>query len=532
MELRRLDRGLIAAGPAPLEASAPVPALRLSRSAAPLLALTGLAAVVRFADLGGQSYWFDEAHTVWLLHHPLGSMVGHLAQTETTPPLYFIVAWLWVHVFGYGEAGLRSLSAVAGVLTVPVAYAVGVTWRSRRAGLILAALTACSPVLIWYSQEARAYACMVLLTSVALLAFVHLRAQPSRGWAITWAIAAMLAMGTHYYAALALIPQAVWLLYRLRTNRIVRLAVELAGAASALLIPLLLMQISYLSRYDWFKLIPLATRAVEVPVTFVAGPSAIGGPWLAVAGGACVLVAIGLVLARADPPERRAVAFIARLVLAGTGVVLALILLGFDQLDYRNLLALWLPAALVITGGLSLRRAGRTGVAVAAALCLLGLASAVGVAAESNRQRPDWRAVARVLSADGTRAAYMVDGCHLLPLSVYVPGLRFAPAPGVPVPEVDVITAAGQDNWTAVLRADSYVQCRPTAPGQVVPRQLGQLRERGGPVHIGLFTVTRLTSARPDRISRSSFAAAGLPGALLVIGPGSASAPSDASIAP
>ena len=38
------------------------------------------------------------------------------------PPLYYLLAWVWAEVSGLGAVGLRSLSALAGVATVPVAY--------------------------------------------------------------------------------------------------------------------------------------------------------------------------------------------------------------------------------------------------------------------------------------------------------------------------------------------------------------------------------------------------------------------------
>ena len=95
---------------------------------------------------------------------------------------------MWARVFGYGEAGLRSLSALAGVATVPVAYGAARKLISTRAGLIAAALTACNPLLIWYSQEARSYSLLVLLTAVALLAFAHARANPTPRALIAWTI--------------------------------------------------------------------------------------------------------------------------------------------------------------------------------------------------------------------------------------------------------------------------------------------------------------------------------------------------------
>jgi len=134
-----------------------------------VIGLTAGAGVLRFYGLARQGFWFDEASTALLVHLSPGQMLGLIPQTESTPPLYYLVAWIWTRGFGFGEAGLRSLSALAGVLVVPVAYGAAARLLGHRAGLIAAALTACNPLLIWYSQEARSYELLVLLTGVALL---------------------------------------------------------------------------------------------------------------------------------------------------------------------------------------------------------------------------------------------------------------------------------------------------------------------------------------------------------------------------
>src|SRR5215210_2178900 len=100
-----------------------------------LVAITGLAATVRFAALGGQSLWLDE----WLTHgytelglRDLGSVLWNY---EPHPPLYFASVWSWTQVFGNDEAGLRSLSALFGSASVPVAYAAARTRFPTRVAL-------------------------------------------------------------------------------------------------------------------------------------------------------------------------------------------------------------------------------------------------------------------------------------------------------------------------------------------------------------------------------------------------------------
>ena len=81
--------------------------------------LTVLAAVLRFTRLAHQGFWFDEANTAADVHFSPGKMLGLLPQNETTPPLFYCVAWVWARVFGFGEFALRSLPALAGVARVP-----------------------------------------------------------------------------------------------------------------------------------------------------------------------------------------------------------------------------------------------------------------------------------------------------------------------------------------------------------------------------------------------------------------------------
>src|SRR6266571_2240372 len=100
-----------------------------------LVGLTTLAAILRFSTLSLQSYWHDEAVTAARILRPgLGAVLHAVARSESTPPLYYVLAWIWSKLFGTGEAGLRSLSAVFGTLTVPVAYALGARLASKRVG--------------------------------------------------------------------------------------------------------------------------------------------------------------------------------------------------------------------------------------------------------------------------------------------------------------------------------------------------------------------------------------------------------------
>src|SRR3954451_5237853 len=93
-------------------------------------------ALLRFLTLDAQSYWLDEAATVNLVRKGFGDMISGVSGGESPPPLFYIVAWVWAKVFGTGEVGLRSLSALVGTATIPLAYVLGRHVGGRRTGLV------------------------------------------------------------------------------------------------------------------------------------------------------------------------------------------------------------------------------------------------------------------------------------------------------------------------------------------------------------------------------------------------------------
>src|SRR4051812_24719358 len=115
---------------------------RIDPATVGLLLVVAAAAALRFATIADQSYWYDEALTVELVRSSFGGMLAGVHAHEGEPPLYFMLAWGWTRVFGYGEAGLRSLSALLGVLTVPVAFAAARTLVGLRTAIVTAALVA------------------------------------------------------------------------------------------------------------------------------------------------------------------------------------------------------------------------------------------------------------------------------------------------------------------------------------------------------------------------------------------------------
>jgi hypothetical protein len=470
--------------------------------------LTVLGAVLRFVGIGHQGFWFDEGNTALLVHFSPGKMIGLIPQTESTPPLYYCVAWVWARIFGYGEVGLRSLSAVAGVLTIPVAFAAADKLVSRRAGVIAAALTACNPLLIWYSQEARSYSLLVFLTAVALLAFAYAKETPTRGVLAAWVIASALALATHYYAVLAIIPQAIWLLAAQWYRRRVQVAIAVVGLCGLALIPLALSQNST-GNASWIAPIPLGSRLGQLIPQFLMGTGAPIPDVLEPIAAAMVVVSLALLAFRSDQLERRGALAAGAMALGGLVLNLILVAGGIDDLITRNVIALWLPAAIMVAGGLGARRSGVIGILATLVLCATGVTAAIGVASDRKLQRPDWRGVARVLgvrpTTDGHGRVILVQHYRdLLPLSLYLPGLKFWRQGGrQTTTEIDVISIGAPRVklcwWGAACNLS------PSAMQSSYPiHGFHQLWIR----HAYQFTIMRLVASRPVTVSEADMAGA------------------------
>ena len=401
-----------------------------------LVALILLGAGLRFATLDLQSYWYDEAVTVGLVRMDLPGMLSAIYRHESTPPLYYVLAWGWCKLFGSGEVGLRSLSALFGTASIPVFYAAAKELVSRNVGLAVAALAAVNPLLVWYSQEARAYALLTLLGGLSLLFFARLTRRMDRRSLALWALFSALALATHYFAVFLVVPEAAWLVWR-RAGREVAVGVGAVAAVAIALLPLALHQQS-LDLASFIRGEPLGYRLARAPKQFLVGFDA---PLeVAAAVVAAVVALAGLVVAAVRLRDRLGVRVAGGLAIAGIAIPFLLALVGVDYFETRNLLPIWLPFTVAVAAGL-LAGAARAGVAAVAVLAVLGAIAVISIDVTPNWRRDDWRGAARALGkADQLRALVVTPGNGGVPLRLYRRGLSVMAPGGISVHQIALVS--------------------------------------------------------------------------------------------
>ncbi len=411
---------------------------------AALIGILLLGAALRFATISQQSYRYDEAVTAGRILQPsLFSTLSAVTHSESTPPLYYAVAWLWSRPFGTGEAWLRSLSALAGIASILVVYLAAVALPlPRRAGLIAAAAVAVSPVLVWFSQDARAYSLVFLLTALSFLFFARARRGGGRRDLAWWAVLSALAIATHYFAGFVVAGEAALLLLG-GNRRAVLVAVLAVLLAAAALAPIAIAQ-SELGHADWIAKQPLPERIERAGAKLVGADTGAEhgglqpGPIPLVVALGLGLASLALLLWRGDSGERRGAGVAAIVGGVAVGLPLALAAFGFDYLDGRNLLPAFVPLIVLIAAGFGVRRAG-PGLALAAAFCSCSLLFTLEIDRLPRLQREDLRnAAAQVGTLGPGMAVVTIRHVANVPLQYYL-GAETARRGPLSLREIDLV---------------------------------------------------------------------------------------------
>ena len=137
-----------------------------------------------FVQLDRSSLWYDELFTAWVTSADASPahVLGRIA-TDLHPPLYYLSTYVWSLLFGTGDAGLRSYSAVCAVAMIAVLFFALKPVLSLQGRLVVAALATGSRDWFYMAQNARSYALCLLLGAVLLwLAVELLRDRGTRLW--------------------------------------------------------------------------------------------------------------------------------------------------------------------------------------------------------------------------------------------------------------------------------------------------------------------------------------------------------------
>ncbi|MGC9398831.1 MAG: glycosyltransferase family 39 protein [Anaerolineae bacterium] len=132
-----------------------------------LLAALLLAAALRFYRLDAQSFWNDEGNSARLVERSPALIIKG-ASADVHPPGYYLLLHGWRIFTGDSEFALRSFSVFCGLLSVALTAALGQRLGGPWTALGAAYALAVHPLALYYSQEARMYGLLGLVSAATL----------------------------------------------------------------------------------------------------------------------------------------------------------------------------------------------------------------------------------------------------------------------------------------------------------------------------------------------------------------------------
>jgi cellulose synthase/poly-beta-1,6-N-acetylglucosamine synthase-like glycosyltransferase len=172
-----------------------------------LLAIAGIALVLRLLFLGQDSFWGDEILSVGRAQLSWEAFREFMQDGVPAMALYYILLHFWV-LLGDSEFMVRLLSVIFSVATVPLVYFLGKRLFDAKVGLIAALLLSVNAFHIQYAQEARSYSMLVLLVTLSSLFLIRSIQRPSLGNWAGYTASAIMAVYTHPFALLVLVAHA------------------------------------------------------------------------------------------------------------------------------------------------------------------------------------------------------------------------------------------------------------------------------------------------------------------------------------
>ena len=413
---------------------------------AALVAIVAAGAVLRTVSIDAEALWGDEALSLVLAHWPVAEMA--LRPSDPTPFLYYGIHKLLLGG-DVSAAAARSISLACGLAAIPLVYAAGRLCFGRTAALAAAALLAVWGPHIDYSQEARAYALLFLLTLASATALLwwfaeavreeqrRIAGAPSRRIALAcFALTTSLSFYTHltaiFWIALAL-QILISVTMRTEARRYLREAGAALVAMALLAMPGLVRLTREMAAPDAFHWLaqagPAEFAATAADILLPFGGGGLATPLQIAAGAALLFLLVARRAALRSLFARNAAA--APVILALLALPLIVWLAGYALRPiFMPRTALYgAPGAILLIAGALRLLSGRAFAAGAAGAVALAFSQPLLIG--TVRDKEDWRGAVAALGAR-VRPGDLVIACP----SWKFPALRHAAARPLPAPVV------------------------------------------------------------------------------------------------
>jgi len=178
--------------------------------------------ILRLYDLHKESLWLDEIYGgILSAKQSIAFLLN--PNIDVAVNTYHIILHYWMQIFGQSEFSVRFPALIFGVLSIFMIYKVGKITFNQEIGLLSALILAISPFQVHYSQEARSYSLLMLLSLVSIYYFVKFMRSNNKKDIGIYIVSTLMGIYTHYFIFFLLIFQNIYFfIYNNKNKKLVK----------------------------------------------------------------------------------------------------------------------------------------------------------------------------------------------------------------------------------------------------------------------------------------------------------------------
>lgn len=169
------------------------------------------AAILLFVNLGGKAYWSDEIFSLPKIDNP--KVVIYQSSFDVHPPLFFLLEYYWIQLFGKSETAARALPALFGLLGMIVSFLLARKLIPARNLKWFAILIAISAFYLFYARMARYYSLTSFLSITTMFFYLRMVEKREINREILYWLSALLLIYTDYIGFFVIFSQGLFFLW-------------------------------------------------------------------------------------------------------------------------------------------------------------------------------------------------------------------------------------------------------------------------------------------------------------------------------
>lgn len=188
-----------------------------------------ITSLIVLPNIGRESLWLDEIFSAIaaVKTSSLFLMFSEHISRDGSPPLYHILLFYWGKIVGSSDIAIRLLSYIFTLFGFIFSYLLLIKYFTRRIAIIFLSLSAFTPGVLYFAQEARMYALLYALACfVSIIFFIFIirirdNQQIEKKLIVYYFFAGVLICYTHHFGSLLIFSlSSVAIIYSLLLKRI------------------------------------------------------------------------------------------------------------------------------------------------------------------------------------------------------------------------------------------------------------------------------------------------------------------------